>query len=318
MKIDLITAQEDKVSPLAHLGNYVLMTAAYNEGAHIEKTIQSVLSQSVLPDRWVIVSDGSTDTTDEIVRSYLPKCDFMRFLRVSRPPGHSFRSKVMALQAGQKLLDDIRFEFVGNMDADITIAPSYFESLLARFRANPRLGLAGGFVYEKIHGEFKKLETNRTHAVAHAAQLMRRECYKTIGGYRVLQYGGEDWHAHVSANMAGWDAKAFPELPIYHLRHTGASTNLLRSSFRLGRLDYSFGSHPLFEVFKCLLRLRSEPLILGAIFRFSGFVWCYLHQEQRPVSSEFISFLRRTQKARLSSLVRRFGFLELEEPLEQY
>jgi poly-beta-1,6-N-acetyl-D-glucosamine synthase len=287
--------------------SYALMTAAYNEGAHIEKTIQSVLAQSIRPQRWVIVSDGSTDETDEIVRRYAQEHDFIRFMRMSRPPGHSFRTKVVALQAGQKHLFEVPFAFIGNLDADITVARTYFEDLIERFCQNPKLGLAGGFVCEEIHGEFKARTINRTHSVAHAAQLARRECYEAIGGYQVLEYGGEDWHAQVSANLKGWETEAFPDLPIYHHRHTGAGTSLLRSSFRLGKLDYSFGSDPLFEAIKCALRIPSKPVVLGGLLRFLGFAWLSLRREKRPVSREFMSFLRSQQKARVTGMFHRKG-----------
>jgi biofilm PGA synthesis N-glycosyltransferase PgaC len=282
--------------------SYALMTAAYNEAAHIEKTIQSVLAQTVRPQRWVIVSDGSTDETDQIVGRYAQQNDFIRFMRMARPPGHSFRTKVVALQAGQKHLFEVPFAFIGNLDADITIGTTYFAELMERFCQNPKLGLAGGFVCEEAQGEYKRRASNRTHSVAHAAQLARRECYEAIGGYQVLEYGGEDWHAQVSANMNGWETEAFPDLPIYHLRHTGAGTNLLRSSFRLGKLDYSFGSDPLFEAIKCVLRIPSKPLVLGGVLRFLGFAWLSLRREKRPVSLEFTSFLRSQQKARVANM----------------
>lgn len=290
--------------------SYTLMTAAYNEAAHIEKTIQTVLAQTVRPQRWVIVSDGSTDETDEIVRGYARQHDFIRFMRMSRPPGHSFRTKVVALQAGQKHLFEVPFRFIGNLDADITVAPTYFEDLIQRLCQNPKLGLAGGFVCEEFHGKFTGRTSNRTHSVAHAAQLARRECYEAIGGYQVLEYGGEDWHAQVSANLKGWETEAFPDLPIYHHRATGTGTNLLRSSFRLGKLDYSFGSHPLFEAIKCALRLPSKPVVLGALLRFLGFTWLSLRREKRPVSQEFMSFLRSQQKARVANMFRRNGASE--------
>ena len=283
---------------------YVLMTAAYNEGAHIERTIQSVLAQTVLPIRWVIVSDGSTDETDAIIERYSKSCDFIRFLRKMRPPGHSFRSKIVALQAGYQFLDGLSFAFIGNLDADTTIGPSYFEDLLNRFQQDPKLGLAGGFVCEEEDGRFQARGTNRTHSVAHAAQLVREECYRAIGGYQVLEYGGEDWHAQVSAKMKGWDAEAFPDLPIYHHRRTGTGNHLLRASFRLGQLDYSFGSDPVFELIKCLGRFRSHPFILGSGLRISGFVWSWICREKRPVTDEFISFLRAEQKGRVSRMVR--------------
>jgi poly-beta-1,6-N-acetyl-D-glucosamine synthase len=285
--------------------SYALMTAAYNEAAHIEKTIQSVLAQNVRPQRWVIVSDGSTDGTDEIVRRYALQHDFIHFMRMSRPPGHSFRTKVVALQAGQKHLFEIPFEFIGNLDADITLAPTYFEDLIERFYQNPKLGIAGGFVSEEVDGEFKSRTSNRTHSVAHAAQLARRECYEAIGGYQVLEYGGEDWHAQVSANLKGWETEAFPDLPIYHHRHTGGGTHLLHASFRLGKLDYSFGSDPLFEAIKCALRVPSKPLVLGALLRFLGFAWLSIRREKRPVSREFMAFLRSEQRARVAGMFRR-------------
>src|SRR5271165_925739 len=283
--------------------SYALMTAAYNEAAHIEKTIQSVLAQTVRPQRWVIVSDGSTDGTDEIIRSYEQQHDFIRFMRMSRPPGHSFRTKVVALQAGQKHLFEAPFGFIGNLDADITIGPTYFEDLIERFFQNPKLGLAGGFVCEEVHGEFKGRTINRTHSVAHAAQLVRRECYEAIGGYQVLEYGGEDWHAQTSAKMKGWEVEAFPALKIFHLRHTGEADNLLRHKFRQGRMDYSFGSDPLFEVLKCVLRIPEKPFFLGSAARIVGFSWSWARKDERPVSREFMEFLRREQRQKISALI---------------
>src|SRR5208337_3824185 len=202
-------------------GNYVLTTAAYNEEANIEKTVQSVVNQTLPPLRWVIISDGSTDRTDEIIKPYAKKHDFIRFMRVTRAPGRSFGSKVRALHAGSQLMGGISAEFIGNLDADVSLGPSYFEELIAHFERRPRLGIAGGFVCEETNGEFVSRRANRTYSVAHAAQLVRQECYAAIGGYAVLEYGGEDWHAQTSARMRGWEVEAFPELKIFHHRNTG-------------------------------------------------------------------------------------------------
>ncbi len=278
------------------------MTAAYNEEANIENTIKSVLCQTRLPNRWIIVSDGSTDRTDEIVRQYAEKYEFIRFLRVTRPPGHSFRSKVVALRTGTKLLDDAIFDFIGNLDADVTVGNSYFEDLIAHFERRPDLGLAGGFVCEEFSGEFQSRRGNRVYSVAHAAQLIRRDCYEAIGGYAVLEYGGEDWHAQVSARMKGWEIEAFPELRIFHHRHTGEGDNLLRHKFRQGRMDYCFGSDPGFEILKCLQRLTEKPFFIGCFARLTGFFWSLVIRETRPVSDEFVEFLRNEQKKKLLSL----------------
>jgi len=285
-------------------GDYVLMTAAYNEESYIERTIESVLAQTVLPKRWVIVSDGSIDRTDEIVGAYADRHSFIEFVRVSRPPGRSFSSKVAALRAGYERFDDVAYEFIGNFDSDVTVGPRYFENLIGNLQSCPTLGIAGGYVLEENEGQFQNRRANRVYSVAHAAQLVRRTCYEAIAGYAVLEYGGEDWHAQTSARMNGWEAKAFPDLKIFHHRHTGEGDNLLRHKFRQGRMDYAFGSDPLFEALKCIERFPERPFVAGSLARLCGFVWSWISREKRPVSAPFILFVRSEQKQKLRSLFR--------------
>jgi glycosyltransferase involved in cell wall biosynthesis len=280
------------------------MTAAYNEEAFIERTIRSVLSQTLLPRAWVIVSDNSNDNSDEIVQSYAKHHEFIRFLRVTRAPGHSFGAKVIALHKGSKLLENVKYAFIGNLDADISLEASYFEQLVNHFRQNPRLGLLGGFVYEDSGGGYRSRRVNEVRNVAHAAQLVRRECYEAIGGYAVLKYGGEDWCAQTKARMMGWQVESIPHLKIFHHRHTGAGNRPIKNAFRLGRLDYSFGSDPVFEFVKCLRRLRERPYFAVALARLAGFIWPYICAEPRELPDEFVSFLRREQRERLSLLNR--------------
>jgi poly-beta-1,6-N-acetyl-D-glucosamine synthase len=302
----MLADPSNKLSSPEHARNlswgYVLLTAGYNEEANIGKTIESVLCQKVRPARWVIVSDGSVDRTDEIVEGYATDHDFIRFLRITRPPGRSFGSKVLALHAGRKLLEDLSFDFIGNLDADVSVGPSYFEDLISRFEASPRLGIAGGFVCEETAGDFQSRRSNRVYSVAHAAQLVRRACYEDFGGYAVLEYGGEDWHAQTLARMKGWEAQAFPELRIFHYRHTGEGGNLIRHKFRQGRMDHSLGSDPLFEILKCLQRLPEKPFLIGGIARLIGFFWSTIQREKRPVSNEFIAFLRKEQKDKIAMI----------------
>ena len=300
------TTYKEQSDP-ARNGKYVLVTAAYNEEAFIEMTIQSVLNQSVWPLRWVIVSDGSSDRTDEIIRPYADRHNFIRFLRVTRPPGRSFGSKVRALRSGNELLEGTNADYVGNLDADISLGSSYFEDLMAHFEKRPMLGLAGGFVCEENEGKFLSRRSNRVYSVAHAAQLVRRECYAAIGGYALLEYGGEDWHAQTCARIRGWEAEAFPELKVFHHRHTGEGDNLARHKFRQGRMDYSLGSDPLFEVLKCLERIPERPFLGGSLARLAGFCWSYLYRDERPVSAEFIAFLRSEQKQKILSVFRGLG-----------
>ena len=133
----------------------------------------------------------------------------------------------------------------------------------------------------------------------HAAQLVRRECYEAIGGYAIFKYGGEDWYAQQSAKIKGWRVRAVPELKVFHHRRTGGASSPLRYHFRAGRSDYSFGSDPIFEIFKCARRVIEKPWIVGAAARFVGFAWSSITREKRPVSGEFVHLLRKEQRARL-------------------
>ncbi len=281
---------------------YVLMTAAYNEEENIGKMIESMLAQTRLPERWVIVSDGSQDRTDEIVGEYQRQHEFIHFLKMARQPGRSFGSKVMALRSAAGRFDGVEFDFIGNLDADITLKPTYFESLLNRFELNSQLGIAGGFVHDKAGGAFQSRRSNRTYSVAHAAQLVRRECYEQFGGYAVLEYGGEDWHAQTSARMNGWEAEAFPDLPVFHHRRTGEADNLVRHKFRQGRMDYALGSGCVFETLKCLERIPEKPLFVGGVARLSGFWLSWLRRERKPVSAEFVAYLRNEQRSKLKAI----------------
>jgi poly-beta-1,6-N-acetyl-D-glucosamine synthase len=292
------------MQPCFSTRKYVLMTAAYNEEAFIEKTIKSVLSQTLLPTLWAIVSDGSTDKTDEIVEQYAARHDFISFVRLTRQPGRSFGSKGLALEQAAKLTENLSFDFIGNIDADVALEPAYFEGLIERFERNPQLGIAAGFIHEEQDGHFENRSANRVDSVPHAAQLVRRECYESIQGYRVFKYGGEDWYAQQCAKMNGWQAEAVPSLKIFHERATGSAGSLVKHQFRLGRLDYSFGSAPLFEVMKCASRLSEKPWLVGGVTRFLGFAWSSLIGEERPVSQRFVEFLRKEQAVKVRAVFR--------------
>jgi glycosyltransferase involved in cell wall biosynthesis len=283
------------------VGRYVLLTAAHNEEANIEKALRSVISQTILPIRWIIVSDNSTDRTDEIIQSYSARYPFIEFVKVVRPTGYSFAAKIRAIHEGYKHLSGLAYEFIGNLDADIELENAYFEGLLHRMQADPKLGIAAGFVYEEMEGRFQSRDHNRLYSVAHAAQLVRRPCYEAIGGYAILKFGGEDTHATTSARMNGWDAKSFADLKIYHQRHTGTRFSLLRSAFRGGRMDYYLGYGALFELIKSAGRLKESPLLIGGFARLLGFFWPYLLREPRAVSSEYIAFVRKEQRGQLTS-----------------
>jgi len=282
---------------------YVLVTAAHNEEAFIQKTILSVISQTLPPKKWVIVNDGSTDNTAQIVQRYAREYGFIQLLELAETHPPDFGAQVHAINAGCEALrsSNSEFDYIGNLDSDISFEPSYFSELLGKFEADPTLGLAGGWLYEGDKDEFKPRKGNRSTCVPHAVQLFRRACFQAVGGYMQLRYGAPDWCAEVSARMNGWRVQSFPKLKVFHHRRTGNVSGGLQYSYRAGLSAFSLGSHPLFEVAKCISRLHHRPYLLGSVARLAGFAVGYYRAEGRQVSPQFVRFLRYEQKGKLRS-----------------
>jgi glycosyltransferase involved in cell wall biosynthesis len=285
---------------------YALVTAAYNEERHIAGVIRSVLSQTILPAKWIIVSDGSTDRTDEIVREYSAANPFIELLRISEEHARNFAAQVCAINCGLSRLETMACDFVGNIDADITLPSDYFEQLLMKFERNPSLGIGGGTIYERgKNSVFKERRGNSTSSVAHGCQLFRRECLSAVGGaYVPLPYGGPDTYAEVVARSKSWQVESFRDLKVFHHRRTASVGGVLRGWFRQGKMDYSLGALPSFELIKLLRRIAIKPYVIGAVARLAGFCDSYRNREERAVSKEFISYIRTEQQRKLSELFR--------------
>jgi len=278
---------------------YVLVTPARNEEAYIEKTIQSVVSQTILPQKWVIVSDGSTDKTDQIVEKYESKYDFIELVKAENSENRNFGSKVNAFNAGYNKIGAIHYEFIGNLDADVSFEPSYFENILNEFGKNAELGLAGGVICELINNKYFT-QSISPNSVAGAVQLFRRKCYEDIGGYVPLKVGGIDSAAEIMARMTEWTVRTFTEFSVLHHRRVGmVKSNFFKSRFKKGIINYSLGYHPLFQVVISIYRLIGKPYIVNGLFMFLGYFWAMLRKYDRPVSDEFIKFLRYEQLKRI-------------------
>jgi glycosyltransferase involved in cell wall biosynthesis len=276
--------------------DYVLITAAYNEEEFIALTIESVISQIVLPTRWVIVSDASTDRTDEIVESYCFKYPFIRLLRITEDHPRNFAAQVNAIMAGYAALQDMDYSFIGNLDSDISFGPTYFRELLERFDFDPQLGLGGGCVKDYGVPTSRKIDTQ---SVPHATQLFRRACFEVVGGYLPLAHGATDTVAEVTARMKGWSVACFPELEVTHHRYMASAEGILSGRVRQGFADVSIGTHPAFLIAKCVRRVDEKPYLVGAFVRLGAFVYAHLRGDKPLVSEEFVKFLRAEQIAKL-------------------
>ena len=281
---------------------YVLITPAHNEENTIEQTIQSVLSQTYLPLKWIIVSDGSTDLTDNIILEYSKKHTWISYLRTDEHKDRHFAAKVHAFNAAYHTLKNIEFDIIGNLDADATFDNDYFEFLISRFMEDLRLGVAGTSFIEDGQELYNYNYTNIEH-VTGIIQLFRRECFNEIGGYIPVKAGGIDWIAVTTARMMGWKTRTFLEKKYVHHRKMGtAGSGVLRSSFHYGMKDYFLGGHPLWQIFRSVYQMRRKPYFIAGFLLFSGYIWAGIRRMKRPVSPELLKFHRHEQMLRLKRL----------------
>lgn len=296
--------------PQAHQGKdeqtgqfrYVLITPARNEAAFIEQTIKSVVRQKIRPLQWVIVSDGSTDGTDEILARYAGAHDWIQVVRVPERRERNFAGKVGAFNRGYERLRSVKYDIIGNLDADISFEDeNYFSFLLGKFAEDPRLGV-GGTPFREGGKQYDYRVVSIDH-VSGACQLFRRECFEAIGGYKPIKGGGIDWVAVTTARMKGWKTRTFTEKYCVHNRKigTGASKSLV-AYLRFGRQDYYLGGHPVWEIFRSVYQMKNSPIILGGIFLLAGYVWAMVTRVEKVVSKELEAFRRKEQIARLVEL----------------
>jgi len=296
-----VLAQQGKGSTTSL--TYVLITPARNEATFIEETIKSVVAQTVRPAKWVIVSDGSTDGTDEIVSKYATDHPWIELVRMSERRERHFAGKVHAFEAGYAKIQDISYDVIGNLDADITFDEEYAEFLLRKFGENPELGVAGTPFSEKSQ-QYDYRFTSIEH-VSGACQLFRRACFEDIGGYKPIQMGGVDLVAVISARMKGWQTRSFPEKSCVHHRKIGTAVvrNAFVVSFKGGRGDYMLGGHPLWEACRCVYQATRRPIVVGGSLRLAGFTWAMVTRIEKPVPEELVQFRRKEQMHRLKRFV---------------
>ena len=281
---------------------FVLITPARNEAQFIEGTIKSVVAQTALPLKWVIVSDGSTDGTDDIVRKYADEHPWIELLRMPERRERHFAGKVYAFNAGFERVKDLDYEVMGNLDADISFDdPDYFAFLMSKFAANPRLGV-GGTPYRQGNWMYNYRFAN-IEDVCGACQLFRRQCFEDIGGYSPVKGGGIDHIAFLTARMKGWQTRSFPEKVYLHHRPSGtAQRSRLMANFKTGAQDYALGSHPLWAVFRTGYQMTRKPFLIGGLMLGAGYFWALARRAHRVVSPEVMAFRRGEQMARLKKL----------------
>ena len=292
---------------------YALVTPAKNEKQFIERTIQSVLAQNCRPLKWVIVDDGSSDGTADIVAQFAQRHDFIVLLRRNGSNKRSFVSKVEAFNLGLSALKDTQCELIGNLDADMVLRPNYYANMIAAFANDQKLGVAGGTVFHRTGSEY---ETNdvTVDSVAGAVQLFRRECFEEIGGYISAEFGGidagvEDAAAEIVARMHGWRVRKIQDNPVYEERETGSARHgRLVGRFKEGIEFHCLGYSARFFFLRCLYRFNERPAFLGSFLSMLGYMSAKIRHLPICLTPEATNYLRSEQSQKIRAI------LTLKEP----
>ena len=280
---------------------YVLISPCRDEAAYIRRTLESVAAQSVAPALWVVVDDGSTDETPQILAEYEAKLPYLRVVRRSDRGRRAVGPGVVeAFYEGLESAHLDNFDYLCKLDVDLDLPPQYFERLMQRMEREPRLGTSSGkpwFIHPstgqtlpEVCGDEMSVGMTKFYRVA---------CFREIGGFvRQVMWDGIDCHR---ARMLGWIAESVddPDLRFLHLRPMGSSQGkgIWSGRVRAGFGQYFMGTSPVYYLAVAGFRLLKHPILYGSL----GMLWGYASSAVRGVprydDPEFRKFLRRYQHA---------------------
>jgi glycosyltransferase involved in cell wall biosynthesis len=274
---------------------YALISPVYNEKKFIGRMIESIAAQTVLPSRWVIVDDGSTDGTQEIIRAYLQRYRFIELIclpksKTNKPGGEG------VIQKALEIVQFYPYEFLGRFDSDLEFCPDYIEKMLCEFAGDEKLGIAGGGLYIEKENRFVLEKVPKYH-VRGGVKMYRRKCLEDIGS--LCTHMGWDTVDEVHAWRYGWKTRSFFENRVIHKRPTGERLTARELSRQRGQAEYYTWSHPLFVFLKAVKVGAASPM-RGFHF-LDAFLECYRKQEARLQDADFKRIRRKQQLKRLVS-----------------
>jgi poly-beta-1,6-N-acetyl-D-glucosamine synthase len=275
---------------------YAIATPVKNEEAFLGRTIASVVSQKIRPQKWVIVNDASTDRTGELIRTAAAEHPWI--VHIERVDDHQPRKpggeSVVAVGIRHLNIED--FDFFVRMDGDISFDSDYFARIFEFFEKDPKLGIASGVCYVPDGDRLKEEQHPRFHTRG-PIKTYRVPCFQEIGG---LETGlGFDTVDEITAHMHGWKTYSFPELKVIHHRKTQTARGPLRGMLNLGRASYYLGYHPLYLTLRVVKHLTQPPYVLGGLYMLAGYLNGYRKKQDRK-DQEFIKYLRKQQINKLT------------------
>jgi poly-beta-1,6-N-acetyl-D-glucosamine synthase len=283
----------------------LLITPARDEATYLEKTIRAVIAQARTPDLWLIVDDGSTDETPQILERFAAEAPFLKVLtapaRVNRAgtDGLAIAAEARAFNVALATVDIADFTHIGKLDADIELPPDYFEHLLERFAEEPELGIAGGTLLEPSGGSWQPTKVPAYH-VRGALKLYSRECFEAIGG--IEERLGWDTIDETYARMRGYATRSLPELASYHHRPVATRGGALRGRARHGQCAYILRYGLLWALARSFKVATQKPYVLSGFAFLYGYLRSVVRSEQKIDDDGFKRFVRRELRGRVMPL----------------
>lgn len=274
---------------------YVIISPVRNEEKFVKNTIQSVLSQTILPSEWIIVNDGSTDQTEEIIRKNIEGYPWIKLICLNDRgyylPGSGI---VNVFYQGYQHITQNNYDFIVKLDCDLSFEKEYFEKIFLQFSISKNLGIASGSIYLKTNRGFVAEKSQEDHPWG-ASKIYRRECFQDIGGIKRIP--GWDLADILSAQMKGWETKCFREYKLIHYKQTGSKRKGFGGDkFLLGQFQYRFGYTFSYSVLKGLYRLLEKPYFIGGMGIIVGYIFAFIKNEDKIFDNDMIEFLRKKQR----------------------
>ena len=276
---------------------YVLVSPCKDEGKYIERTLESVKKQTIKPVQWVIVDDGSFDNSVELIKKYQNDMPIIKLVHRKSSERKVGGGVILAFNEGLDAVD-VDYDFICKFDVDLVLAERYFETLMRRMDADPRLGTCSGKAYYLHPRNGRPIsEMCGDEASLGMTKFYRKECFEQIGGF-VADVGWDGFDCH-SARWHGWRAASWdePDLNFIHLRPMGSSQkNVYKGRIRHGRGQYLLGAHPLFFLASSLLRsVKQRPYIIGTLYSMYGYFQAWIRGEKRFGNEDIIKFIQAYQ-----------------------
>jgi len=286
-------------SSIRPVGNrYIAITPARDEEQLLPGLIASLKAQTVRPERWILIDDGSVDRTPDLADEAAKECPWIEV--------HHLQSGRERALGGESIIMKFlprelwgAYDFILRLDADLTFGPEMAEMLMAEFSQDVKLGIAGAVLHEPSASGWREVRAPEFHTRG-AVKMYSSECFAAFGG---LQPGvGWDTIDEIQAMMLGFKSRSFRHIVAYHHRPQGSAGGMLRGRFGTGRTAYALGYSPIFMLARAVARATSRPPILGSVMLLAGFLDGYLRHLPRAASPDLMKFIRRQQIRRLFML----------------